>query len=102
MPIKYEIYTPDVINLLDQARCAHTDVDATRFDVDHWTKDAKATIQFYCMTCPAITVCADVVMGPAKHGGYSGIAGGHVWRNGKKVRFPGRRRATETPDEQVS
>ena len=88
MPIKYSIYTPAVLTLQEKGACASIEVDPRWFDLDRWSTQAEAVVTFYCRQCPVMDRCAEVVMGPAKHGGYSGIAGGRVWRNGRPVRRP--------------
>jgi len=88
----YRIATADVLALITHAACATPDADPARFDAHAWTDEALRTIEQFCHHCPALIPCAGVVMGPAQHSGYSGIASGKVWRNGKPIRKPARRR----------
>lgn len=85
MPIKLAVLTAPVLTLIENAACATDSVDPSRFDEEDWTPSAAATITFYCDRCPMTARCADIILGPAKHAGFSGIAGGKVWRNGKPL-----------------
>jgi hypothetical protein len=90
--LQHHVLNADVLRLLDQAACAHPDVDPTRFDAHYWSERARETVATYCHKCPAIASCATVILGPAKHASFTGIASGLVWRAGKPVRQPLKRR----------
>ncbi len=97
MPIVYRIATDDVLRLINLAACATPGTDPTLFDAHSWTDEATRTIERFCHNCTAILPCPSVVMGPATHSGFTGIAGGRVWRNGKPIRKPARRRRKPKP-----
>lgn len=58
----------------DAAACV--DADPTQFDATSYTLSARMTIATYCMNCPVIAECHDLI---GRAFGFSGIAGGMVW-----------------------
>lgn len=85
VPAKPVVVTRAVLTLIERGACAHEGVDPSLFDHDHWCPDADSVVIFYCYQCPVMARCAEVVLGPSPHAAFSGIAGGMVFRNGRRV-----------------
>lgn len=60
--------------LYDQAVCVGA--DPTQFDETSYSLSARMTIGTFCMRCPVIAECYELI---GASFGFTGIAGGIVW-----------------------
>lgn len=78
------------------ARCAIPGVDVSWFDEEDWTPAAESAVRMFCHSCPVVEECGEIIARPGSY--FSGVAGGWVWREGRKCRKPFR---LETKEDQL-